>query len=302
MGLNQSGRSRWRVVVYRAPAVGALVALVLAGCGVPEAGDKDVIVQRRSAVLSGPTTFNGLGGGAFPPDTIGDIGSGHFGQMTNSTPFQFWDKAGNSFLGPQDVSTLWTRRHARRKGWRSGDRLRSPGRSLAARAVRRLQRQSQQHPGLHLRGDIAHRYTGRDDGGLVRLRLRDAQLPRLSEDRRLAGWVLHDDLRGAQSGAVRARSRQPAERQRRNDRPSPAQPPARSVCAPVSRRCPARCETRVSFRRTSTDPRPQQGQPESSSERWTTSRTARTRPTGSRSTTPRSTGRRRPGRSRSSPT
>jgi Ca2+-binding RTX toxin-like protein len=101
--------SRWRIFIGQAPIIGALIAVSLAGCGVQETkGGNDPIVTQRSAVLSGPTTFNGLGGGAFPPDTIGDIGSGHFVQMTNATPFQVWDKTGTSVLGPQDMSTLWT--------------------------------------------------------------------------------------------------------------------------------------------------------------------------------------------------
>ncbi|MCO5300845.1 MAG: fibronectin type III domain-containing protein [Candidatus Nanopelagicales bacterium] len=53
-------------------------------------------------------SFEGLNNiaGYNPPDTVGDVGTNHYMQMTN-VKFQIWNKSGTSVFGPADNNTLW---------------------------------------------------------------------------------------------------------------------------------------------------------------------------------------------------
>jgi hypothetical protein len=50
--------------------------------------------------------------GAFPPDTVGDVGPNHYIQMTNDgfggSRFTIFDKTGSTVVGPTGLDTLWT--------------------------------------------------------------------------------------------------------------------------------------------------------------------------------------------------
>jgi hypothetical protein len=50
--------------------------------------------------------------GAFPPDTVGDVGPNHYIQMVNDgaggSSFAIYDKSGNVVVGPTGLDTLWT--------------------------------------------------------------------------------------------------------------------------------------------------------------------------------------------------
>ncbi len=45
--------------------------------------------------------------GVLPPDTVGDVGPGHYVQMVNLS-YQVWDKSGTSLLGPLASNTIWS--------------------------------------------------------------------------------------------------------------------------------------------------------------------------------------------------
>lgn len=53
-------------------------------------------------------SFPGLPfGGGTPPDTVGDVGPGHYIGMTNSSRFQIWDKSGNVIVPITALNSLW---------------------------------------------------------------------------------------------------------------------------------------------------------------------------------------------------
>ncbi|MCK4638091.1 MAG: hypothetical protein KAT33_01595, partial [Bacteroidales bacterium] len=65
--------------------------------------------QGKVQQVRGPIhNFDGIGNvnGVFPPDTEGDVGTGHYFQMINLS-FAIWDKEGNQLYEPVDNSTLW---------------------------------------------------------------------------------------------------------------------------------------------------------------------------------------------------
>ncbi|MEO8498375.1 MAG: hypothetical protein ABI614_25210, partial [Planctomycetota bacterium] len=65
--------------------------------------------DRRLLAISDPlNNFPGINAGFTPPDTVMDVGPNHIIQMTNSTPFQIWDKPGNSLAAPTNFGSLWT--------------------------------------------------------------------------------------------------------------------------------------------------------------------------------------------------
>ncbi|MCA9830893.1 MAG: hypothetical protein R3B97_07150 [Dehalococcoidia bacterium] len=51
--------------------------------------------------------FAGITSLAYPPDTVGDVGTNHYIQMVNATEYQIWDKAGTSLVGPLSFGALW---------------------------------------------------------------------------------------------------------------------------------------------------------------------------------------------------
>jgi hypothetical protein len=71
----------------------------------------DPVVQRgtaKAAGLAAPSvSFDGIVTGALPPDTVGDVGPGHYVQAVN-TSFAVFDKTGGLLAGPSPIRSLWS--------------------------------------------------------------------------------------------------------------------------------------------------------------------------------------------------
>ena len=83
--------------------------------GVPGGGESAV---RISDPL---VSFEGIGyTGRVPPDTVGDVGPGHYVQAVNR-PFAVYDKGGTLLAGPAGVETLWAGAGGKCEAQASGD-------------------------------------------------------------------------------------------------------------------------------------------------------------------------------------
>jgi hypothetical protein len=74
--------------------------------------DKDPVVQSGRPpghIPDSSTNFEGINNinGALPPDTVGDVGPGHYVQMVNLS-FAVWDRSGNLLMGPMNSNTIWS--------------------------------------------------------------------------------------------------------------------------------------------------------------------------------------------------
>ncbi len=64
--------------------------------------------EEGGEVATPVVSFDGIPAtGSLPPDTVGDVGPGHYIQMVN-TAFAIYDKQGNLLVGPSPINSLWS--------------------------------------------------------------------------------------------------------------------------------------------------------------------------------------------------